>query len=197
MKTALVFLAPGFEEIEAVTVVDVLRRSGVDVTVASLVPGVVEGAHGVKFVPDKSVEEASEVFDAVICPGGNPGYLNLRKDNRVLNIIREAFYAGRLVAAICAAPAVLSDAGILQNKYCTIYPGMEKELEKGGGRPKSDLVVEDGNIITSQGPATALLFALKLVESLVDKRTAKRVGEKTLAGLLIKDLRFDVENPSL
>src|SRR4030042_5083557 len=110
MSKALVFLAPGFEEIETPTVVDVLRRSGVEVTVASLEPGAIEGGHGMKFVPDKSIDDiVAKDFDAVICPGGNPGYKNLRKDKRVLTMVKEAFESGKVVAAICAGPAVLSD----------------------------------------------------------------------------------------
>ena len=187
MSKALVFLAPGFEEIETATVVDVLRRAGVEVTVAGLVGGAIDGGHAMKFVADKSIDEiVAKDFDAIICPGGNPGYKNLRKNRRVLAIVKDAFEAGKLVAAICAGPAVLSDAGILKNRNCTIFPGMEDDLIKGGGNPKSDLVVEDGNIVTSQGPATALLFALKLIERLSGKATADNVREKTLANLLLE-----------
>jgi len=185
MVKALVFLATGFEEIETVTVVDVLRRAGVDVTVAGLAPNVVEGAHGVKIVPDKSIDDLKvEDFDAIIVPGGNPGYKNLRKEPRVIAMIKKAFDSNKLVAAICAAPAVLSDAGVLEGKACTIYPGMEEELEAGGGKPKQDIVVVDGNIITSRGPATALPFALKLAEKLAGKQVAEAVSKKTLANVL-------------
>ena len=185
MTKALVFLASGFEEIEAITIVDVLRRAGVDVTVAGLTPNVVEGARGVKIVPDNSIDEVTvEDFDAVICPGGSPGYKNLRKDPRVIDIIKKAFDSNKLVAAICAAPAVLSDAGVLEGKACTIYPGMENELRKGGGKPKMDMVVVDGNIVTSRGPATALPFALKLAEKLAGKQVAENVSKKTLANIL-------------
>jgi len=185
MTKALVFLATGFEEIEAITIVDVLRRAGVDVTVAGLTPNVVEGAHGVKIVPDKPIDDVKiDDFDAVVVPGGNPGYKNLRKDPRVIDIIKEAFDSNKLVAAICAAPAVLSDAGVLEGKACTIYPGMENELRKGGGKPKMDMVVVDGNIVTSRGPATALPFALKLAEKLVGKQVAENVSKKTLAKIL-------------
>jgi len=187
MVSALLFLAPGFEEIEATTVVDVLRRCGVEVVIAGLEAHVIEGAHGMKFVSDTSIDESSmKNFDAVICPGGNPGYVNLRNDARVLAMIKEAFSSDKLVAAICAAPAVLADAGILRNKDCTIYPGMEHELEKGGGNASKDLVVEDGNIITSQGPATALLFAFSVAKRLVDKKTVDVVWEKTLANVFVK-----------
>jgi 4-methyl-5(b-hydroxyethyl)-thiazole monophosphate biosynthesis len=159
----------------------------VEVTLAGLKTGVIAGAHGVKFFPDTTIDNvAVKDFNAVICPGGSPGYLNLRKDFIVLNMVREAFSSNKLVAAICAAPAVLSDTGILRGKNCTIYPGMEAELMKGGGKPQKDLVVEDGNIITSQGPATALLFALKVAERLVDKKAVDVVREKTLTNLAMK-----------
>ena len=185
MTKALVFLASGFEEIEALTVVDVLRRAGVDVTVAGLTPNVTEGKHGVKIVPDKSIDDVKvEDFDAVVVPGGNPGYKNLRKDPRVIAMVKKAFNSNKLVAAICAGPTVLSDAGIVEGKACTVYPGMDKELEAGGGKPKHDIVVVDGNVITSRGPATALPFALKLAEKLAGKQVAEAVSKKTLANIL-------------
>jgi 4-methyl-5(b-hydroxyethyl)-thiazole monophosphate biosynthesis len=185
MAKALVFLASGFEEIEALTVVDILRRAGVDVTVAGLAPNVTEGKHGVKVVPDKSIDDVKvEDFDAVVVPGGNPGYKNLRKDPRVIDMVKKAFNSNKIVAAICAGPTVLSDAGILEGKACTIYPGMDEELEAGGGKPKHDIVVVDGNIITSRGPATALPFALKLAEKLAGKQAAEVVSKKTLANIL-------------
>ena len=185
MAKALVFLASGFEEIETVTVVDVLRRAGVDVTVAGLTPNVTEGKHGMRIVPDKSIDDVSvEDFDAFVVPGGNPGYKNLGKDPRVIDMVKKAFNSNKLVAAICAGPAVLSDAGVLEGKACTIYPGMDEELEAGGGKPKHDIVVVDGNIITSRGPATALPFALKLAEKLAGKQVAEAVSKKMLANIL-------------
>jgi 4-methyl-5(b-hydroxyethyl)-thiazole monophosphate biosynthesis len=185
LARALVFLATGFEEIETVTVIDILRRADVEVTVAGLTRNVTEGKHGMKFVPDKSIDDVKvEDFDAVIAPGGNPGYKNLRKDPRVIAIVKKAFDSGKVVAAICAGPTVLSDAGVLEGKACTIYPGMEEELEAGGGKPKQDMVVVDGNIITSRGPATAIPFALKLAEKLAGKQVAEAVSKKTLANIL-------------
>ncbi|MCX8153331.1 MAG: DJ-1/PfpI family protein [Candidatus Bathyarchaeota archaeon] len=187
MVSALVLLAPGFEEIEATTVIDVLRRCNVKVAVAGLSPEPTAGAHDLLVTPDTSIDKVkAEDYDAVICPGGNPGYINLRKNAAVLSLVRQAFAAGKLVAAICAAPAVLADAGILKGKKCTIYPGMEKELERGGGKVQRDLVVEDGNVITSQGPATALHFALKVAERLAGKAAAEAVKEKTLANLILR-----------
>jgi 4-methyl-5(b-hydroxyethyl)-thiazole monophosphate biosynthesis len=185
MTKALVFLATGFEEIETVTIVDVLRRANIDVTVAGLQLSPIEGKHKIKIIPDKNVDDVNvNDFDAIVVPGGNPGYKNLRKDPRVINIIKKAFELNKLVAAICAAPAVLSDAGILQGKACTIYPGMDDELEAGGGKPKHDNIVIDGNIVTSRGPATALPFAIKLVEILVGKQDADTVSKKTMANIL-------------
>jgi 4-methyl-5(b-hydroxyethyl)-thiazole monophosphate biosynthesis len=138
-----------------------------------------------KIVPDKSIDDVKvDDFDAIVVPGGNPGYKNLRKDPRVIDMIKKAFNSNKLVTAICAGPAVLSDAGVLEGKVCTIYPGMENELEKGGGKPKQDIVVEDGNIITSRGPATALPFALKLAEKLAGKQVAEAVSKKTMANIL-------------
>jgi len=187
LAKALVFLAQGFEEIEAVTIVDILRRCGIDVTVAGLNSDVVEGAHGMKIVPDRYVGEVSvEDFDTVVCPGGSPGYENLRRNRRVLAMIKDAYKSGKLVAAICASPAVLSDAGILKDRLCTIYPGMEDELRKGGGKPREDLVVVDGTIITSRGPATAILFALAVAEKLVGERAVESVRKATLADLALK-----------
>jgi 4-methyl-5(b-hydroxyethyl)-thiazole monophosphate biosynthesis len=139
----------------------------------------------VKIVPDVSIDEVDVTcFDAVICPGGNPGYKNLRKDPHVINAIKTAFNSQKLVAAICAGPAVLSEAGVINGRFCTIFPKMENELIKGGGKPKTELVVVDRNIVTSQGPATAFLFALKLVELLAGKKAAETVSKKTLANLL-------------
>jgi 4-methyl-5(b-hydroxyethyl)-thiazole monophosphate biosynthesis len=187
MSKALVFLAEGFEEIEACTIIDILRRCGVSVTVAGLSYNSVEGAHGITVIPDKEIQDVSaEGYDVVICPGGAPGFINLRKNKRVLNIIKEAYAAGKLVAAICAAPAVLADAGVLNGKRCTIYPGMEDELERGGGIPSEGFVIDDGTIVTSKAPATALAFALKLGEKLAGEDVATEVAKATLADLALK-----------
>lgn len=187
MAEALVILAPGFEEIEAVTVIDVLRRCGIDVTVAGLLPDLVEGAHNIKIIPDKSIEKVHmREYDVIVLPGGSQGSQNLRQDERVLQIIKRTSDSGKLVTAICAAPAVLSDAGVLKNRKCTIYPGMEGEVEKEGGEVLEDFVVVDGNVITSMGPATALLFALKIAERLVGKEIAKGVREKTLTDMVLE-----------
>lgn len=181
MVKALVFLAQGFEEVEATTIVDVLRRAGVDVTVAGLSEGSIEGDHGMSFTPDVSVDKVdSKEFDALVCPGGGPGHKNLKEDRRVIEMLREAFASGSIVAAVCASPSVLSKAGLLEGKNCTIYPGMEEDLEEGGGIFVDEIVVVDGNIITSKGPATALPFALKVAEKLVGREKASEVASRML-----------------
>jgi 4-methyl-5(b-hydroxyethyl)-thiazole monophosphate biosynthesis len=187
LAEALVILAPGFEEMEAVTVIDVLRRCGIKVTVAGLLSDLVEGAHNIKIMPDKAIEQVHmRDFDAIVLPGGSPGFTNLRRDERVLHIIKRTSDSGKLVTAICAAPVVLSDAGVLKNRKCTIYPGMESEVEKDSGKVLDDFVVVDGNVITSRGPATALLFALKIAERLVGKEITKNVRKKTLTDAVLK-----------
>ena len=187
MSKAVVLLAPGFEEIETSSIVDILRRCGIEVTLTGLQPTPIEGSHGIKFMPDKNIDEVKAGdFDALICPGGAPGYENLRKDPRVIELVKDAFRRGKITAAICAAPAVLSDAGVLAGKKCTIYPGLESELKKGGGKPQKKAVVRDGNVITSMGPATAMAFAFELAKELVGERVVKRVTKETLADIGLK-----------
>lgn len=183
----VVTLAPGFEEVEALIIVDVLRRCGVETTTAGLGSSPIEGAHQVKVIPDTDLDSLNiEDYDALILPGGAPGYENLRKDRRVIDAVKKAFEEKKIVAAMCASPSVLSDAGVLRGKKATIYPGMEDELRKGGADIKEDLVVQDGNIVTSRGPATAVLFALKLGEILASKSAAEEVKKQMLLDLVIK-----------
>jgi 4-methyl-5(b-hydroxyethyl)-thiazole monophosphate biosynthesis len=174
MAKALLFLAPGFEEIEALSIVDTLRRAGVEVVMVGLQKGSIEGAHGVIVMPDSAMDAITiEDFDAVVLPGGNPGYVNLGKDPRVLEFATKAFETGKIVAAICAAPSVLAKGGILQGKKATIYPGMESFLT--GSEPVNERVVVDGTVVTSQGPGTALEFGIKLVELLVGTQKAQEL----------------------
>ena len=176
----VVFLATGFEEIEAMGIVDTLRRAGIEVVIAGLQTGAIEGGHGVKVVPDRQIEEVNiEDFDAVVLPGGSPGYVNLGNDKRVLDAVRKAFELGKVVAAICAAPSVLAKAGILEGKKATIYPGLENALD--GAKHINERVVVDGKIITSQGPGTALEFGVKLVEILVGEKSARELKDSLVA----------------
>ena len=188
MAKALVFIASGFEEIELTSVVDILRRCNIEVIIAGLKRGVIEGAHGIKITSDKSADKVNlKIFDAVIVVGGPPGTENLQRDKRVRTALKKSADFGKITAAICAAPSILSDIGLLKGKTCTIYPGMEKELKRGGGKFKDESsVVVDGKIITSRGPATAIPFALKIAEKLVDLKTVRNVKKRVLANLAFK-----------
>jgi protein deglycase len=179
MAKALVLLADGFEEIEAVTIIDVLRRAEVEVHVAALGGESATGSHGIVVLADGPLArvDASQ-FDAVVLPGGMPGAKHLSEDARVQQILREAAASGKLVAAICAAPTALEAAGVLSGKRATSYPGFKLP----SAQYSEDRVVEDGNVITSRGVGTALEFALKLVERLVSPAAARQHGERMLAG---------------
>lgn len=173
---AVILVAPGFEEIELTTTFDVLVRCDVEVMLAGLKKGEIQGSRGLKIKVDKTLRDVKiEETDALILPGGNPGYLNLRKEEKVKELVKKANEFGRIVAAICGAPTVLADAGVLAGKKCTVYPGLEGELEKMGGKISKDAVVRDGNIITSRGPGTAMSFAAAVAEALVGKETVQNV----------------------
>lgn len=164
-------LAEGFEEIEALTVTDVLRRAGVSVKNASVSGEYVTGAHGITVKSDCLVKDALAAKDAegVILPGGMPGTINIKESAEAKTLIKGAFEKGLLTAAICAAPSVLGEMGVLSGKRCTCYPGFEDKLK--GGILSDEKVVADGNVITSRGPGTALLFALELVRHITGKDT--------------------------
>jgi 4-methyl-5(b-hydroxyethyl)-thiazole monophosphate biosynthesis len=181
MKKVLVPLAPGFEEIEALTVVDILRRAGAKVTVAGTVSGAIEGRSGIKVLPDALMDNADDGYDMIVLPGGAVGAENLRKDARVRKAIESLAEKGKSVAAICAAPTVLSAIGVTRGRVITSHPsvrGMFSEESLSDER-----VVVDGNIITSQSPGTAMEFAFVLVETLFGKEKAVEVNKGVLARL--------------
>jgi 4-methyl-5(b-hydroxyethyl)-thiazole monophosphate biosynthesis len=158
----MVPLTDDFEEIEALTVIDVLRRAGLDVETVGVVRSVIKGAHGVRVMADKRLMEVNpNQYDVIVLPGG-PGYKTLARASKLMQALKEFHSRGKTIGAICAAPAVLAQAGVLDEKRATIYPGMEKELSY----PRGNRVVVDGNIVTSQGPGTAMEFALALVKKL-------------------------------
>lgn len=162
----LVPIAPGVEEIEAVTVIDVLRRAGVEVTVAGLVDGVIEASRGVKLVADVALDEVADVtFDAVVLPGGLGGTQRLRADPRIRMILQRSRRAGSLIGAICAAPTVLWDAGLLAGKHATGHPSVLDVL--AGAHTSEERVVVDDGIVTSRGAGTSMDFALALARLLV------------------------------
>ena len=167
MVKVLVPLADGCEEIEAVTIIDLLRRAGIHVVSAGLKPGVVTASRGVKLVPDVTLDEALQHdFDMVVLPGGMPGAQYLKDDARVIALIQKMGVAGRYVAAICAGPMVLAAAGVLSGKTATGYPGLLEKMNLTDVTLSTEAVVRDGLVITSRGPGTAMDFALTLVEIL-------------------------------
>jgi protein deglycase len=167
MPRVLIPLADGFEEIEAVTMIDLLRRAGVEVVAAGLKPGPVTGSHGIALVPDTDLDAALGLdFDMVALPGGMPGAAHLADDPRVLDILRRLAERGQYTAAICAAPGVLAKAGLLSGRQATSFPGFLTPENAPGTRLLEEPVVEDGKVITSRGPGTAMDFALALIERL-------------------------------
>ena len=186
-KKALSFLAEGFEEVEAVTPIDYLRRAGVEVTVAAIgTEKTVKGSRSIKIEADTTIAAlkqegllGAESWDAVFIPGGMPGSSNLAACVPAGNIFKEMAAAGKIVAAICAAPAVfLAPLGLLEGKKFTCYPGKEKDLNSGTWL--SDKTVVDGNLVTSRAAGTAVSFALALVELLAGKEEAKKLSEAAL-----------------
>lgn len=172
MKSVLVPLAEGCEEIEAVTVIDILRRAGIGVVSAGLGKGLVRASRGVTLAPDTTLDEAlSQGYDMVVLPGGQPGVDNLKADARVLNLIKLMAHQGKHIAAICAAPSILAAIGLLDGRRATAYPGTLNDFPKV--LQQAAAIVADGNIITSRGPGTAMDFALALVERLAGR--AKRL----------------------
>jgi len=184
MKRVLVPLAPGFEEIEAITVIDILRRAGVTVTVAGTQAGPIEASRQTRHLPDCTLDEVrAEDFDMLVLPGGLPGTTNLRQDPRVRKIIAVMQSRHCLLAAICAAPTVLGAAGVLAGRKVTGHPSVHTELATQAGQVCTAPVVVDGPIITSQSAGTALEFAFKLVELLCGPAQVAAVNAGVLADL--------------
>lgn len=166
MPRVLVCIAPGFEDIEAVTPIDVLRRAGCDVVVAGLLDGPITSSRGLTICPDTTLDHvADEEFDAVILPGGMPGAAHLRDDARVAAILQRHAASNRVTAAICAAPIALQRAGLLKDRTVTSHPAVQDQLTDAAEYSEAR-VVRDGQIITSRGPGTALEFAFELVAAL-------------------------------
>ena len=176
MANALIPLAQGCEEMEAVTVVDLLRRAGIDVTTAGLDDQPVHASRGMVLVPDTTLDEALQhSYDIIVLPGGLPGADHLRNDARIINLLREMAGNGKYTAAICAAPRVLAHAGLLDGKRATSFPGALDGASVPGLDYLEQPVVTDGRVITSRGPGTALDFALELIERLSGKQKRDEV----------------------
>lgn len=180
MSNVIIFLADGFEEIEALTVVDVLRRGGVDIATVSITDReAVMGAHGIQVKADRIFDKAVEgKADMLILPGGGTGTQNLKAHTGVNELCAEFASEGKYVTAICAAPSVLGVKGLLKGKTAVCYPGFESQLE--GAVIGKNRVEQDGKFITSKGPGTAMEFALTLLAVLKGSDTAAKVKEGML-----------------
>ncbi|MBI4952065.1 MAG: DJ-1/PfpI family protein [Myxococcales bacterium] len=179
MSRVCVLLAPGFEEIEAITIVDVLRRADVEVEVLGVEARRVVGAHAIAVEADaRLVDRAGEAWDMVVLPGGMPGSKHLRDSAAVQALLRAQHARGGRLAAICAAPIALSAAGVLAGRRATSYPAFAAELACASYETAP--VVVDGPIVTSRGPATALAFALRLVTELAGAETARSLSQAML-----------------
>ncbi|MEI7456039.1 MAG: DJ-1 family glyoxalase III [Nitrosomonadales bacterium] len=168
MKTALVLYAAGSEELETVSIVNLMRRAGITVTLAGLTTGPLKGSRGIVLLPDTTLNAVlHDSFDMIVLPGGQPGTGHLQADARVLQLIKQMASQDKFVAAICAAPMVLAAAGLLDGKRATCYPTCLNDYPKV--LLQTTAIVEDGKLITSRGPGTAMDFALLLVERLAGK----------------------------
>lgn len=177
-----VHLAEGFEEIEALTVVDVLRRANVEVETVSVAGKIeVTGGHGIKVIADRLFEDTDySQGSMLVIPGGMPGTKNLSMHIGLAEKLKEYSASGKWIAAICAAPSILGKLGLLKDREAVCYPGFEEELK--GAKVCSLPVVKSGTIITSRGPGTAIKFALTLVEVLKGAETSEKLKNSMLAG---------------
>lgn len=180
MKTVALFLADGFEEIEALGTVDVLRRAEIPVDTVSITANKeVSGAHGIKVLADKTFDELNFAeFDMIILPGGMPGAKNLNEHEKLKKQVTEFVNNGKLVAAICAAPMILGGLNLLDGKPATCYPGFEPELI--GAKISGENVTVSDNIITGKGPGLVFDFALKIVEKVAGIGVRKEVQQGLL-----------------
>lgn len=184
MASAVVVLAEGFEEIEALTVVDVLRRGGVNLATAAVGKSKeVKGAHGIPVIADELLEDVKdENFDAVILPGGGQGTENLKNSDTVIRLLQRQKDEGRLLCAICAAPLVLVEAGVLEpGQHVTCYPTCIMDLDRAAANVPC---VADGNVITGQAPGSAMLFSLVILHALVGSTLTSKVVRALVTDVL-------------
>jgi 4-methyl-5(b-hydroxyethyl)-thiazole monophosphate biosynthesis len=179
MKKICVPLADGFEEIEAITLIDVLRRAGFSVETCSLNDLQVHGSHGIVVTADVTLNQAIEdSWDFVVLPGGMPGAANLRGDARVGKLLEKTNAAGGSIGAICAAPIALAHFGFLKGRKATSYPGFDEQMSDA--KYSTERVVRDGNVLTSRAPGTAMEFALAITEYLAGKEKAGELRKQML-----------------
>lgn len=177
MKLFMPF-ANGFEEIEALATIDLLRRAGIKIDMVGVVGTVMEGGQGVKVMMDKKINDIhTDDYEGIVLPGGGKGVENLGRSKLVIDAIKKLNDDGKLVAAICYSPSLLAKVGVLENRKATIYPGKEREIPY----PREGKVVVDNNIITSQGPGTTIDFALAIIKYLVGPEKADKIRKSVLA----------------
>ncbi|QSR87606.1 DJ-1/PfpI family protein [Candidatus Methylacidiphilum infernorum] len=180
MKRALVILAPGFEEIEAVVPIDLLRRAKIEVVVAGVLPGVISGSRKIRLIPDYDLEDVlEEEFDCIILPGGAEGAENLKKDIRIKELLEKQIRAGRWVAAICAAPGCLVQFGLFPSAKMTCHPSLwddfpQESLDRYSG------VVVDGQLITAKAAGRAVEFAFEVIRRLLGEEAVEEVNRSFL-----------------
>lgn len=179
-KRALVLISEGFEDVEAVAPVDILTRAGVEVTIAGLAEGAVKGAYGNTVLAHTTINKIDDLYDAIVLPGGSKNADNLAENKKVIELVKKHFEAGMLVAAICASPGrvLAEEAGILNSRKATGFPGYEDKIINGGGSYTDEHVTVDGNIITGMGPGAAMLFGLEIVSYLVGNEIADEFAAK-------------------
>ena len=182
-KRVLVPISTGFEEIEAVTVIDVLKRAGADVVVAGVDSDRVTGRSKITMIPDMSLDDAlaDGMYDLIVLPGGVPNAYTLRDDERIIKAVQQQADAGRRIAAICAAPVALERAGLLAGNRATSHPAMEKELKSA--EYTEERVARSGNITTSRSAGTAMEFAFSLVKDLFGDAKVEAVNKGVMARL--------------
>lgn len=176
IPSVLVPLAQGCEELEAITIIDLLRRAGIEVVCAGLDAESITASRGVKIIPDTDLATAMKRdYDMIVLPGGLPGADHLDNDERINTILKSMANQQKYIAAICAAPKILANAGLLTDKTVTAYPGLFNDCDLPHTTVVNAALVRDDNIITSRGPGTAMDFALELIEILAGKKTRQNV----------------------
>ena len=189
-KKVALFIENGSEELELIAPLDVMRRANLEVDVISANnEDFITSAHNVKIIADKKIEEINNIldYDAIVIPGGMPGSTLLRDNKKIIEFYQTMYNSGKLVAAICAAPIVLSAAGITDDKEVTSYPGFDKEINYKNYNSEKAVVI-DKNVITAQGPAVAILFGYEIVNYLLQDNTAEDVKKAMLVPVLKNNL---------
>lgn len=189
-KKVALFIENGSEELEFIAPLDIMRRANLEVDLISANnEDFITSSHNVKILADKKIDEVNNIldYDAIVIPGGMPGSTLLRDNKKIIEFYQTMYNSGKLVAAICAAPIVLSSAGITDDKEVTSYPGFDKEINYKNYNSEKAVVI-DKNVITAQGPAVAILFGYEIVNYLLQDNTAEDVKQAMLVPVLKNNL---------